>query len=112
LWRAPAWTSWDLGNIRGMLRSMGQGETKKRLDVERIAGIKQAARIFLTIHGGSGTDDEDFRKAIGVGINIVHINTELRVAWRRGLENGLGKQPDEVVPFQNSAVRLGFRKTG
>jgi hypothetical protein len=46
---------------------------------------------------GSGTD-EDLRKAIAAGINIVRINTELRVAWGRGLEDGLVKQPDEVVP--------------
>ena len=40
------------------------------------------------------------RKAIAAGINIVHINTELRVAWRRGLEEGLSKEPDEVVPYK------------
>ncbi len=89
-----------VGNMHGMLRSMVQGETKKRLDIERIAGIKRAARVFLTLHGGSGTDDEDLRKAIAAGINIVHINTELRVAWRHGLEHGLAKQPDEVVPYK------------
>jgi len=89
-----------VGNIHGMLRSMVQGETKKRLDIERIAGIKRAARVFLTLHGGSGTDDQDLRKAIAAGINIVHINTELRVAWREGLERGLTKQPDEVVPYK------------
>jgi fructose-bisphosphate aldolase, class II len=89
-----------VGNMHGMLRSMVQGETKKRLDIERIAGIKRAARVFLTLHGGSGTDDEDLRKAIGAGIDIVHINTELRVAWRRGLEQGLAKRPDEVVPYK------------
>ena len=89
-----------VGNMHGMLRSMVQGERKKRLDVERIAGIKQAARIFLTLHGGSGTDDEDLRRAIAAGINIVHINTELRVAWRHGLEQSLAKQPDEVVPYK------------
>jgi len=70
------------------------------LDIERIAKIKQAARVLLTLHGGSGTDDEDLRKAIAAGINVVHINTELRVAWRRGLEQGLAKQPDEVVPYK------------
>jgi hypothetical protein len=37
--------------------------------------------------------------AIGAGINIVHINTELRVAWQRGLEEGLSKEPEEVVPY-------------
>ena len=58
------------------------------------------AGVFLTLHGGSGTDDEDFRRAIAAGINIVHINTELRVAWRRGLEQGLAKHPDEIVPYK------------
>ena len=89
-----------VGNMHGMLRSMVQGETKKRLDIDRIAGIKRAARVFLTLHGGSGTDDGDLRKAIAAGINIVHINTELRVAWRHGLESGLAKQPEEVVPYK------------
>jgi len=89
-----------VGNMHGMLQSMVQGETKKRLDIVRISQIKSAARVPLTLHGGSGTDDEDLRKAIAAGINIVHMNTELRVAWRRGLEEGLLKQPHEVVPYK------------
>jgi fructose-bisphosphate aldolase, class II len=89
-----------VGNMHGMLKSMVQGETRKRLDIARIAQIKSAAGVLLTLHGGSGTDDEDLQKAIAAGINIVHINTELRVAWRRGLEDGLAKQPDEVVPYK------------
>ena len=89
-----------VGNMHGMLKSMVQGTTKKRLDIPRIAQIKSAAKVFMTLHGGSGTDDEDLRKAIAAGINIVHINTELRVAWRRGLEEGLAKHPLEVVPYK------------
>ena len=89
-----------VGNMHGMLESMVQGTTKKRLDIPRIAQIKSAAKVFMTLHGGSGTDDEDLRKAIAAGINIVHINTELRVAWRRGLEEGLAKHPQEVVPYK------------
>ena len=89
-----------VGNMHGMLHSMVQGKTKKRLDLARIAQIKSATNVLITLHGGSGTDDEDFRKAIVAGINIVHINTELRVAWRRGLEEGLAKQPQEVVPYK------------
>jgi fructose-bisphosphate aldolase class II len=89
-----------VGNMHGMLRSMVRGETKKHLDIERIAEIKKAAGVPLTLHGGSGTDDGDFRRAIHAGINIVHINTELRVAWRRGLEGSLAKKPDEVVPYK------------
>jgi len=89
-----------VGNMHGMLKSMVHGTTKKRLDIPRIAQIKSAAKVFMTLHGGSGTDDEDLRKAIAAGINIVHINTELRVAWRRGLEEGLAKHPQEVVPYK------------
>ena len=89
-----------VGNMHGMLKSMVQGKAKKHLDLERIAQIKKAAGVFLTLHGGSGTDDEHFRKAIAAGINIIHINTELRVAWRRSLEESLARDPNEVVPYK------------
>jgi fructose-bisphosphate aldolase class II len=89
-----------VGNMHGMLESMVHGETRKHLDIERIRQIKGAARVWMTLHGGSGTNDDDLRNAIAAGINIVHINTELRVAWRRGLEDGLAKQPHEIVPYK------------
>jgi fructose-bisphosphate aldolase class II len=89
-----------VGNMHGMLQSMVQGKTKKHLNIERIAQIKKAAGVFLTLHGGSGTDDKDFVRAIAAGINIIHINTELRVAWRTSLEGSLTSQPNVVVPYK------------
>jgi ketose-bisphosphate aldolase len=89
-----------VGNMHGMLKSMVTGKAKKHLDIKRIADIKRAAQVFLTLHGGSGTNDGDLREAIAAGINIVHINTEVRVAWRSGLEQGLAKNADEVVPYK------------
>ena len=89
-----------VGNMHGMLKSMLKGETRKHLDIDRIAAIKRATGVWLTLHGGSGTDDVDLRKAIGAGINIIHINTELRFAWRHSLEEALTKHPDEVVPYK------------
>jgi fructose-bisphosphate aldolase class II len=86
--------------MHGEVKSMVQGKTKKHLQIERIAEIKKQTGALLTLHGGSATDDEDLRKAIQAGINIVHINTELRVAWRRGLEEGLAKNPEEIVPYK------------
>ena len=88
------------GNMHGMLKSMVRGETKKRLDIARIAEIKQAAQVFLTLTAVREPMTKTFRKAIAAGINIVHINTELRVAWRQGLERGLAAHPDEVVPYK------------
>jgi fructose-bisphosphate aldolase class II len=89
-----------VGNMHGMSKSMVQGESKKHLNIERIAEIKKAARVPLTLHGGSGTNDEDFLRAIAAGINIIHINTELRVDWRRALEASLARKPNEVVPYK------------
>ena len=72
-----------VGNMHGMLKSMVRGKARKRLDIERISRIKAASRVSLTLHGGSGTADENFPKAITAGINIVHINTEWRLAGGR-----------------------------
>ena len=63
-----------VGNRHGMVESMVQGTTRKHLDIARIAQIKKATGVFLTLHGGSGTDDDDFLKAIAAGINIVHVS--------------------------------------
>jgi fructose-bisphosphate aldolase, class II len=89
-----------VGNMHGMLLAMVQGNTRKRLDLDRIREIKRATGSLLTLHGGSGTEDHDLEAAIAAGINIIHINTELRVAWRRGLEHAFAKQPREVVPYK------------
>ena len=89
-----------VGNMHGMLKSMVAGDVKKRLDIERIHTIKAAAPIFMTLHGASGTDDDDLRQAIAAGITVVHINTEVRLAWRRGFDSALAKQANEIVPYK------------
>jgi fructose-bisphosphate aldolase, class II len=89
-----------VGNMHGLLKSMISGGMRKRLDIGRISQIAAAVAIPLTLHGGSGTDDGDFLKAISAGITIVHISTELRLAWRRGIEAALAGQSDEVVPYK------------
>jgi fructose-bisphosphate aldolase, class II len=89
-----------VGNMHGMLKSMVAGDTKKRLDIERIRTIKEQTRVFMTLHGASGTDDGDLRRAIAAGMTVVHINTEVRIAWRRGLDSALSTQPNEIVPYK------------
>jgi fructose-bisphosphate aldolase, class II len=89
-----------VGNMHGLLQSMVRGEAEKRLNIERIAEIKQAAGIFMTLHGGSGTHDQDFQQAIKAGMTIVHVNTELRLAWRRGIDHALQAHPSEIAPYK------------
>ena len=89
-----------VGNMHGLVQSMVEGKTKKHLDIERIAAIKKETGSLLTLHGGSGTGDDDFRRAIQAGINVVHINTELRLVWRNSLDASLAQHPAEVVPYK------------
>lgn len=89
-----------VGNMHGMLKQMVLGKSEKRIDPARIGAIKAAAGTFLTLHGGSGTNRMDFVKAIQAGITIIHINTELRVAWRRGFDQVMKQKPDEIVPYK------------
>jgi fructose-bisphosphate aldolase class II len=89
-----------VGNMHGMLANMVRGEAHKHLDIARITEIKKTTGIFLTLHGGSGTSNQDFVNAVQAGINIIHINTELRVAWRRGLETSLAARPNDVAPYK------------
>jgi fructose-bisphosphate aldolase class II len=58
------------------------------------------SQVFMTSNGASGTDDHDFWNAIAAGITVVHINTEGRLAWRRGFDSALAKQPAEIVPYK------------
>jgi fructose-bisphosphate aldolase class II len=88
-----------VGNMHGLLESMVTGNVKKRLDIERIAALREAGGVFMTLHGGSGTDDEDFKKAIKAGMTIVHVNTEIRLAWRHGMEASLAADKS-VVPYK------------
>jgi len=89
-----------VGNTHGLSRSMIRGETQKRLDISLIAEIGKATGLFMTLHGASGTNDGDLRLAIQAGITEIHINTELRLAWRRGLETAFATDRDQVVPYK------------
>ena len=57
-------------------------------------------KVFLVLHGGSGIPAEDVKKAIAAGIVKVNINTELRVAYKEGLEEELKNKPDETTPYK------------
>ena len=85
-----------VGNLHGMFR----GAKNPDLDIARIKAIKKAVGIPLVLHGGSGTKDQDFILAIKAGISVIHINTEIRVAWREGIEKGLKSMPQEITPYK------------
>lgn len=83
----------SVGNIHGMIRG---GEP--RLNIGRIKEIAGTVNVPLVLHGASGNSDEDVLNAIEAGIRIVHINTEIRVAYKSGVESGI--KSEEVAPYK------------
>ncbi|MBI2120760.1 MAG: class II fructose-bisphosphate aldolase [Parcubacteria group bacterium] len=85
-----------VGNIHGMLKN----SPDPALDIDRIKTIREKAGVPLVLHGGSGTANHDFQRAILAGISVIHISTELRRAFRMELERTLHNEPDELAPYQ------------
>ncbi len=86
-----------VGNVHGMMANGFDPD----LNIGRIKEIAKAIpQTTLVLHGGSGNKDEDFVNAIKAGIRIIHINTEIRLAWRKALETNLTDNPNEVAPYK------------
>lgn len=86
-----------VGNLHGMLK----GRNNPSLQIALIEDIRAALpQTALVLHGGSGLSDEEFKKAIAAGMNCVHINTEIRLAYRMGIQEALIQNPDEVAPYK------------
>ncbi|MFA6536137.1 MAG: class II fructose-bisphosphate aldolase [Candidatus Paceibacterota bacterium] len=85
-----------VGNIHGMLK----GGVDPALNIKRIKEISEAVGVPLVLHGGSGGSLEDFKGAIASGVAIVHISTELRVAYRKALALSLQDDPEQVAPYK------------
>jgi len=83
----------SVGSIHGLIKS-----GKPHIDAELVKQIKETVKIPLVLHGGSGLRDEDFTNAIKAGISVVHINSEIRLAYRDAVEKSIKENPNEITP--------------
>lgn len=84
-----------VGNIHGIVAS---GQPK--LSIARIEELAHVSSVPLVLHGGSGSSDEEFSAAIQAGISIIHINTDLRLLYRKSLEKSFADDPNETTPYK------------
>ncbi|OHB10198.1 MAG: hypothetical protein A3H60_02835 [Candidatus Zambryskibacteria bacterium RIFCSPLOWO2_02_FULL_44_12b] len=95
----------SVGNVHGLVRS---GEPK--LNIKRIKELAKVVKVPMVLHGASGNTDEEIVKAIDAGIRIVHINTELRAAYKKGIKKGLEMSSDELAPYKFMAEGVAEMK--
>ena len=72
----------------------GVYKTKPKMNLERLSEIRQRIDTPLVLHGGSGLSDDDFRNTIKCGIAKMNIFTDLCLAGKEAMEEGLAKNLD------------------
>ena len=84
-----------IGNVHGIYAQ------NPCLDLDLLSKIKEKTKgTPLVLHGGSGISPNQFKKAIKRGIVKININTEIRKAWRNGVEKSFKKNANEITPYK------------
>ena len=65
-----------------------------RLDFDRLLELKSLLNMPLVLHGGSGSGDENLRKAVSCGINKVNICTDAFQICKTAFLLTQAQQPD------------------
>lgn len=80
-----------VGNLHGTY------PVPKELDLDLLQRIRDNVSVQLSLHGGSGTPAHYFESAAKIGVSKVNINSDLRYAFRTGLEKVLADNPSEFA---------------
>ena len=72
----------SVGIVHGVIPDMPE----KPINIQRIREIKAATGIPLVLHGASGLTDCDIQEAKAAGVHKFNADTDLRHAFRAGLE--------------------------
>ncbi|MDD2697066.1 MAG: class II fructose-bisphosphate aldolase [Candidatus Pacebacteria bacterium] len=86
----------------GTFHGMDVSGRNPHINLGRLEEIRKKIgdKAFLVLHGGSGTPEEDVKKAIKLGIVKININTELRLAYTKALKKALEDNPEETTPYK------------
>ena len=81
-----------LGSVHGLYK----GEPK--INFERMKEIHKKLNIPLVLHGGTGLPDDIIKESINCGICKININTELQIAWTKGVREKLNNDDNVYDP--------------
>ena len=75
----------------------GKYPVPKQLDLELLQSIRDTLECGISLHGGSGTPLHYFEDAAKIGVSKININTDMRVVFRKTLEEVLAENPNEYA---------------
>ncbi len=80
----------------GTAHGVYKGEPK--IDYDRIKEIASVVSIPLVLHGSSGVPYESLEKAVSCGIAKINIDTDIRAAFARKVNEFVRENPEEIDP--------------
>lgn len=80
-----------VGNLHGYY------PVPKVLDLDLLREIREALDCHISLHGGSGTPAHYFIEAAKIGVTKININSDMRMTYRRKLEEVLKKNKNEYA---------------
>jgi len=86
----------SIGNVHG-------APAGEKLDIGLLKKINQAVQIPLVLHGASGVSRSDLKMAIENGIRKVNIDTQLKKAFKGGLQEGVRDPNKELRDLLSDA---------
>ena len=97
-----------LGSVHGIYK----GEV--RIDLDKMGEINNALNMPLVLHGGTGIPDDIIRNSIKNGVSKININTELQIAWSKGVREFLENDskvydPRKVIGSGERAIKAVVR---
>ena len=79
------------------------------LDFERLAELKAALKMPLVLHGGSGSGEENLRKAVAGGINKINVATDAQAAAANAIKKAWAENPNltylDVEEIAEAAIK-------
>jgi fructose-bisphosphate aldolase class II len=81
-----------LGSIHGIYK----GEPK--INFQKMKDIRDNINLPLVLHGGTGLSYKVIQESISCGICKININTELQVAWAKGVRSFLNQNESVYDP--------------
>jgi fructose-bisphosphate aldolase, class II len=80
----------SIGNVHGLYKG------EPNLDFDRLTAIRDAVGIPLVLHGGSGISDDDFRKAVSLGICKINFYTGISQAAMIKVHKFIEEHPKSI----------------
>lgn len=97
-----------LGSVHGLYK----GEPKLEFNLMKEIGIK--TNMPLVLHGGTGIPEHQIKKAIECGTTKINVNTELQIAWTKGVREFLNNDdktydPRKVIKSGESSMKQAIK---